>query len=45
MQYEVQGFPTLVVLNGAGRKVWRHDGYFPGSPEALIAELEKARKG
>ncbi|HJT81092.1 MAG TPA: thioredoxin fold domain-containing protein [Chthoniobacterales bacterium] len=45
MQYEVQGFPTLVVLNGAGKKVWRHDGYFPGGPDAIIAELEKARKG
>ena len=45
MQYEVQGFPTLVVLNGAGRAVWRHDGFFPGGVEAIIAELEKARKG
>jgi protein disulfide-isomerase len=44
-EYQVQGFPTIVVLNGAGRKVWRTDGYFPGGPEAFIAELEKARKG
>ncbi|MFL6516344.1 MAG: thioredoxin family protein [Chthoniobacterales bacterium] len=44
-EYGVQGFPTIVVLNGAGQKVWRYDGYFEGGPEAFIAELEKARKG
>ena len=44
-QYQIQGFPTIVVLNGAGKSVWRYDGYFPGGAEAFIAELEKARKG
>ncbi len=44
-EYGVQGFPTIVVLNGAGQKVWRYDGYFEGGTEAFIAELEKARKG
>ena len=44
-QYEVQGFPTIVVLNGNGQKVWQYDGYFPGGPDAFIAELEKLRKG
>ena len=44
-QYEVQGFPTIVVLNGNGEKVWQYDGYFPGGPDAFIAELEKLRKG
>jgi thioredoxin-related protein len=43
-QYQVQGFPTIVVLNGSGRKVWQFDGYFPKGPDAFIAELEKARK-
>jgi thioredoxin-related protein len=43
-QYQVQGFPTLVVLNGDGQKLWQFDGYFPGGTEALIAELEKLRK-
>ena len=43
--YGIMGFPTIVVLNGAGKSVWRYDGYFPGGPEAFIAELEKARKG
>ena len=45
MQYGIMGFPTIVVLNGAGKSVWRYDGYFPGGPDAFIAELEKAKKG
>jgi protein disulfide-isomerase len=43
--YQVSGFPTIVVLNGDGRKVWEYPGYFPDGASALIAELEKARKG
>jgi thioredoxin-related protein len=43
--YQIEGFPTIVVLNGEGQKVWRYDGYFGGGPEAFIAELEKLRKG
>jgi protein disulfide-isomerase len=44
-QYQVEGFPTIVVLNGDGRKVWQYDGYFANGPAALIAQLEKLRKG
>lgn len=44
-QYQVQGFPTIVVLNGNGQKLWQYDGYFPGGPDAFIAQLEKLRKG
>ena len=44
-QYEIQGFPTIVVLNGEGKKVWEYPGYFPDGAAAFIAELEKARKG
>src|SRR6202011_5220767 len=40
-EYRIQGFPTIIVLSGSGRKVWRYDGYFPGGPDAFIAELEK----
>src|SRR4051812_5075348 len=43
-QYEVVGFPTIVVLDSDGQKVWQYDGYFPGGPEAFIAELQKLRK-
>jgi thioredoxin-related protein len=44
-QYNIQGFPTIVVLDGEGQTVWRYDGYFPDGPEAFIAALEKLRKG
>jgi thioredoxin-related protein len=43
-QYQVQGFPTIVVLNGNGQKLWQYDGYFPDGPDAFIAQLEKLRK-
>jgi protein disulfide-isomerase len=45
LQYNIQGFPTIVVLNGEGQTVWRYDGYFSDGPEAFVAELEKLRKG
>jgi len=43
-QYEVVGFPTIVVLNGDGHKLWQFDGYFPGGPDAFVAELQKLPK-
>jgi len=43
-QYEVMGFPTIVVLNSSGQKLWQFDGYFPGGPEAFIAQLQKLPK-
>ncbi|PYJ75240.1 MAG: thioredoxin family protein [Verrucomicrobia bacterium] len=44
-QYQIEGFPTIVVLNGDGQKLWQYDGYFPDGLAAFIAELEKLRKG
>jgi len=44
-QYQIIGFPTIVVLNGDGQKLWQYDGYFPDGATAFIAELEKLRKG
>ena len=43
-QYEVLGFPTIVVLNSSGQKLWQFDGYFPGGPEAFVAQLQKLPK-
>jgi protein disulfide-isomerase len=43
-QYEVMGFPTIVVLNSSGQKVWQFDGYFPGGPEAFVEQLQKLPK-
>jgi len=44
-QYDIVGFPTIVVLNADGQKLWRYDGYFPDGPSAFIAQLQKLRKG
>jgi protein disulfide-isomerase len=43
MQYQIQSFPTIVVLNGSGQVVGAL-GYMRGGPGAFIAELEKLRK-
>lgn len=44
MQYQIQGFPTVVILDGTGKQVGAL-GYTPGGPQAFIAKLEKLRKG
>ena len=44
MKYQIQGFPTIVVLNSDGKQVGEL-GYVPGGPDAFIAELEKLRRG
>ena len=43
-QFGVQGFPTIIVLNGDGKKVGELR-YMPGGPTAFLAELDKLRKG
>jgi len=43
-RYQVQGFPTIIVLNGDGQVVGEL-GYVKGGPTAFIAELERLRKG
>jgi protein disulfide-isomerase len=44
-RYQVEGFPTLIVLNGEGKTVWRYDGLYQGGLAAFLAELDKVRKG
>jgi thioredoxin-related protein len=44
-QYEIVGFPTILVLSADGQTLWRYDGYFPDGPAAFIAQLQKLRKG
>lgn len=44
MQYQIQAFPTVVVLDGNGKVVGAL-GYMRGGPGAFIAELEKLRNG
>ena len=42
-QYQIEGFPTVIVLNPEGKKVGEL-GYMEGGPDAFIAALEKLRK-
>jgi thioredoxin-related protein len=41
-KYEIKGYPTIVVLNGDGKKVGEL-GYQAGGPKPFIQELEKLR--
>lgn len=43
-QYNIQGFPTVLVLNAEGKKVGEL-GYMEGGPKKFIAALEALPKG
>jgi thioredoxin-related protein len=42
-KYNIEGYPTIIVLNGEGKKVGEL-GYQEGGPTAFIAALEKLKK-
>ena len=42
-QYQVEAFPTIIVLNSAGKPVGQL-GYMEGGPKAFIAALDKLPK-
>lgn len=42
-KYKAEGFPTIIVLNGEGKEVWRQVGYMPGGPEAWIGKLKSLK--
>jgi protein disulfide-isomerase len=44
-QFQIEAFPTLVVLNSEGKELWRYDGFYTGGLAAFLAELDKVRKG
>ncbi len=43
-QFNIEGFPTLVALNGDGKQIWQHLGFIEGGPRKLQQELDAARK-
>jgi protein disulfide-isomerase len=43
-KYGIEGYPTLILLNGEGTKV-AQSGYVQGGAKAFIADLEKKLKG
>jgi thioredoxin-related protein len=42
-QYQVQGFPTLVVLDPQGKVIKQQSGYIPGGPAGFINWLNTAK--
>ena len=44
-KYKADGFPTLVVLDGEGKELWRQVGYMAGGPKAWISKLDSLKKG
>ena len=43
-QYNVDRFPTYILLTGEGRELGRQIGYREGGPDAFISELEEMSK-
>jgi len=43
-QYNIHGYPTLVVLDKDGKEIGRQVGYSKGGPKAFIARLESFKK-
>jgi len=43
-KYDVSGFPTLLVLNGEGKELWKQVGYMKGGPQAWLKKLDEAKK-
>ena len=41
-KYKIEGYPTIIVLNGDGKKVGEL-GYQPGGPKPFIAKLDKLK--
>ena len=41
-QYEVKGFPSVIILDSEGKKLGRL-GYMEGGPDAFIAAIEKLK--
>ena len=39
-RFNVDGYPTYILLTADGRELGRQSGYQPGGPDAFIAELE-----
>src|SRR5947209_10929461 len=42
-KYKIEGYPTIIVLDGEGKKVGEL-GYQPGGPKSFIAELDKLKR-
>lgn len=42
-KFNIEGFPTLVALDGEGKEIWRHLGFIDGGPKELAKQLDSAK--
>ena len=42
-QFKVEGFPTLIALDGDGKEIWRNLGYIDGGLKELANQLDAAK--
>jgi thioredoxin-related protein len=42
-KFNIEGFPTLIALDGDGKEIWRQVGFFDGGLNTLSAELTAAK--
>jgi protein disulfide-isomerase len=42
-KFNIEGFPTLVAVNGQGKEIWRHLGFLNGGLTKLNTELATAK--
>ena len=43
-KYKADGFPTVIVLNGDGRELWRMKGYTMRKPKEWVGKLDELKK-
>ncbi len=42
-KYQIEGYPTFLVVDGEGKELARHVGYLQGGPDSFIAFIDGAR--
>ncbi|GAB4179617.1 MAG: hypothetical protein Fur0032_20350 [Terrimicrobiaceae bacterium] len=43
-KFQIEGFPTLILLDSKGNELARHVGFLPGGPKALISWVQSETK-
>ena len=44
-KYQVEGFPTFLLVSKTGKLLWQHEGYLPGGAAAFVAEVKNHSRG
>lgn len=43
-QFNIEGYPTFVLVSAEGKELGRHVGYLRGGPDALVAKIKEWQK-